>query len=143
MNVLQIAVVCALLIHMYWPLGLVVLASTVPVAIACLRNEREYTRLSRQVQDQVGDVASTVEEGAYGLRVIKAFGRARHVFKTFDARSTRLYETSMERVRVSARFWTFLRVIPNVTLIVVLGCRGASPPGRARSASARWWPSSR
>jgi ATP-binding cassette, subfamily B, bacterial len=121
MNVLQIAVVCALLIAMFWPLGLVVLASTVPVVIACLRNEREYTRLSRQVQDQVGDVASSVEEGAYGLRVIKAFGRARHVFKTFDARSTRLYETSMERVRLSARFWTFLRVIPNVTLILVLG----------------------
>ncbi len=130
-NVLQIAVVCALLIQMYWPLGLVVLASIAPVAFACLRNEREYTRLSRQVQDQVGDVASTVEEGAYGLRVIKAFGRARHVFKTFDARSTRLYETSMERVRVSARFWTFLRVIPNVTLILVLGV-GAVAAGQGQ-----------
>ena len=130
-NVVQIVVVCALLISMYWPLGLIVLASTVPVVIACLRNEREYTRLSRQVQDQVGDVASSVEEGAYGLRVIKAFGRARHVFKTFDARSTRLYETSMERVRVSARFWTFLRVIPNVTLILVLGV-GAVAAGQGQ-----------
>ena len=130
-NVIQIGVVCALLISMYWPLGLIVLASTAPVVIACLRNEREYTRLSRQVQDQVGDVASTVEEGAYGLRVIKAFGRARHVFKTFDARSTRLYETSMARVRVSARFWTFLRVIPNVTLILVLGV-GAVAAGQGR-----------
>jgi ATP-binding cassette, subfamily B, bacterial len=121
MNIVQIVVVCALLITMYWPLGLIVLGSTVPIVLACLRNEREYSRLSRQVQDQVGDVASSVEEGAYGLRVIKAFGRARHVFKTFDARSTRLYETSMERVRLSARFWTFLRVVPNVTLIAVLG----------------------
>ncbi len=131
MNVVQIVVVCALLLRMYWPLGLVVLASTVPIVIACLRNEREYTRLSRQVQDQVGDVASSVEEGAYGLRVIKAFGRARHVFKTFDARSTRLYQTSMERVRLSARFWTFLKVIPNVTLIVVLGT-GAVAAGQGQ-----------
>ena len=104
-----------LLLSMYWPLGLIVLASVVPIAIACLRNERQYTRLSREIQDQIGDVASSVEEGAYGLRVIKAFGRARHVFKTFDARSTKLYRTSLERVRLSARFWTFLKVIPNVT----------------------------
>ena len=95
--------------------------STVPITWMCLRNEREYTRLSRKIQDQVGDVASTVEEGAYGLRVIKSFGRAAHMFDTFDARSRQLYDTSMERVRLSAKFWTFLEVIPSATLIVVLG----------------------
>ena len=121
MNIVQIAVVTALLINMYWPLGLVVLGSTVPITWMCLRNEREYTRLSRKIQDQVGDVASTVEEGAYGLRVIKSFGRAAHMFDTFDARSRRLFDTSMERVRLSAKFWTFLEVIPSATLIVVLG----------------------
>ena len=121
MNLAQIAVVTILLINMYWPLGLVVLASVVPISWMCLRNEREYTRLSRKIQDEVGDVASTVEEGAYGLRVIKSFGRAAHMFDTFDTRSRRLYETSMERVRLSARFWTFLEVIPSATLIIVLG----------------------
>ncbi len=131
MNALQIAVVCALLLSMYWPLGLIVLASVVPIVFACLRNEREYTRLSREIQDQVGDVASSVEEGAYGLRVIKAFGRARHVFKTFDARSTKLYRTSLERVRLSASFWTFLKVIPNVTVILVLGV-GAVAAGQGQ-----------
>ncbi|HEU4545837.1 MAG TPA: ABC transporter ATP-binding protein, partial [Microlunatus sp.] len=115
------AVVTALLINMYWPLGLVVLASTVPITWMCLRNERAYTRLSRKIQDQVGDVASTVEEGAYGLRVIKSFGRAGHMFDTFDARSRQLFDTSMERVRLSAKFWTFLEVIPSATLIIVLG----------------------
>jgi ATP-binding cassette subfamily B protein len=120
-NIVQILVVTALLINMYWPLGLVVLASTVPITWMCLRNEREYTRLSRKIQDQVGDVASTVEEGAYGLRVIKSFGRAAHMFDTFDARSRRLYDISMERVKLSAKFWTFLEVIPSATLIVVLG----------------------
>ena len=121
MNIAQILVVTALLIHMYWPLGLVVAASVVPISWMCLHNEREYTRLSRKVQDQVGDVASTVEEGAYGLRVIKSFGRAAHMFDTFDARSRQLYETSMERVRLSAKFWTFLEIIPSAVLIVVLG----------------------
>lgn len=126
MNVLQIIVVTILLLSMYWPLGLVVAVSAVPISWMCLRNEREYTRLSRKIQDEVGDVASTVEEGAYGLRVIKSFGRAGHMFDTFDARSRQLYDTSMERVRLSAKFWTFLEVIPTAALIVVLGFGAAA-----------------
>ena len=74
-----------------------------------------------QVQDQVGDVASTVEEGAYGLRVIKSFGRARTCSTPSTPAAVQLYDTSMERVRLSAKFWTFLEVIPSATLIVVLG----------------------
>ena len=130
-NVIQIAVVTALLLQMYWPLGLVVLASTVPITWLCLHNERAYTRLSRKIQDQTGDVASTVEEGAYGLRVIKSFGQARHAFSTFDARSVRLWQTSVERANLSSRFWTFLEIIPNVTLIIVLAL-GAVAAGQGR-----------
>ena len=131
MNVVQIGVTAAILLQMYWPLGLVVIASIVPVAVLCLRNEREYTRLSRQIQDQTGDVASTVEEGAYGLRVIKAFGRSRHMFGQFDRRSVLLYDTSIERGALVSRFWTFLEVIPSMTLIVVLGL-GAVAAGQGQ-----------
>ena len=63
-NIAQIAVVVAILIHLYWPLGLVVLASTVPVVWVSMRTEKAYTRLSRAVQDETGDVASAVEEAA-------------------------------------------------------------------------------
>ncbi|MGI8459702.1 MAG: ABC transporter ATP-binding protein [Propionibacteriaceae bacterium] len=130
-NIAQILVVTLLLLNMYWPLGLVVLISTVPVAAQCLRVQKSYTRLSRTIQDQTGDVASTVEEGAYGLRVIKAFGRADTIFGTFDARSVALRTTSVERVNLSARFWTFLDIIPSVALIIVLGL-GAVAAGRGQ-----------
>ena len=119
-NILQIIVVVAILLHLYWPLGLVVVASTVPVTWVSLRTQRVYTRLSRAVQDQGGDVASSVEEMAHAHRVIKSFGRADHVFTGFDRRSVRLHDTAVERVRVQSTFWTFLEVIPSVTLIIVL-----------------------
>jgi len=130
-SIAQILVTTLILLNLYWPLGLVVLASTAPVTALCLHNERAYTRLSRRVQDQTGDVASTVEEGAYGLRSIKAFGRGRHIFATFDARSVALFDTSVERVQLSARFQTLLAVIPNLTLILVLGL-GAVAAGQQR-----------
>ena len=130
-NMVQIAVVVGILIHLYWPLGLVVLASTLPVTWVCLRTQRAYTTLSRAVQDQTGDVASAVEESAHGLRVIKSFGRADHVFAGFDARSVRLHDTALDRVRLQSSFWTFLGVIPSVTLIIVLGF-GALAAGQGR-----------
>src|SRR3712207_9034277 len=40
-NLAQIAVVVAILIHLYWPLGLVVLASTVPVVWVSMRTEKD------------------------------------------------------------------------------------------------------
>jgi ATP-binding cassette subfamily B protein len=130
-NIAQIAVVVAILIQLYWPLGLVVLASTVPVVWVSMRTEKAYTRLSRAVQDETGDVASVVEEAAHGLRATKSFGRFDYVVGAFDTRAVRLHDTALERVRVQSKFWTFLGVIPSVTLIIVLGF-GALAAGQGR-----------
>lgn len=121
LNALQIVVVTSILLAMYWPLGVVVLVSIVPITLTVLHFEREYTRLSRLAQDQTGHVATHVEEAALGLRVVKAFGREDYVFDRFDEQATQLYNTQFARVTVSAKFWTLLEVIPNLTLIVVLG----------------------
>ena len=120
-NALQILVVTLLLLQMYWPLGLVAVGTCIPVSWLCLVNSRKFTKLSRQIQDQTGDVASMVEEGAHGLRVIKAFGRARHMYDKFSDRSEQLYDSWMARIKLSSYFWTFLEVIPSLSLIVVLG----------------------
>lgn len=121
LNVLQITVVTAILLAMYWPLGVVVLVSIVPITLTVLHFQQEYTRLSRLAQDQAGHVATHVEEAALGLRVVKSFGREDYVYQRFDDQLTGLYDTQVSRVSVSAKFWTLLEVIPNLTLIIVLG----------------------
>ena len=121
LNVIQITVVTAILLAMYWPLGVVVLLSIVPIAATVLHFQQEYTRLSRLAQDQGGHVATHVEESALGLRVVKSFGREDYVYDRFDEQLTNLYDTQVDRVSVSAKFWTLLEIIPNLTLIVVLG----------------------
>ncbi|WP_326822284.1 ABC transporter ATP-binding protein [Streptosporangium sp. NBC_01756] len=117
---IQIVTVTGLLLNMYWPLGLLVAASALPVVVTSLRFERGYIVVSRQVQDEQGDLATVIEESAVGIRTIKAFGRSGHVFGTFDDGARKVYRTSMEKVRLSARFFTFLEVIPNLTLAIVL-----------------------
>jgi ATP-binding cassette, subfamily B, bacterial len=121
LNMLQITVVTAILLAMYWPLGVVVLLSIVPITLTVLHFEHDYTRLSRLAQDQSGHVATHVEESALGVRVVKSFGREEYVYDRFDEQLTNLYDTQVSRVSVSAKFWTLLEIIPNLTLIVVLG----------------------
>jgi ATP-binding cassette subfamily B protein len=129
MNILQLVVVTILLLQLYWPLGVVVLLAAVPIILVSLKFEKKYLLISRKVQDQQGDLATSIEESALGYRVIKAFGRRRHVQGQFDDEAVRLYDTEVAKVRLAARFWSFLGVIPNLTLVIVL-LLGALAVGR-------------
>ncbi|SON60890.1 Putative multidrug export ATP-binding/permease protein [Mycobacterium simulans] len=121
LNILQITVVTVCLLVMYWPLGLVVLGSIVPIVATVLHYQGEFTLLSRHVQDQSGHIATHVEESTLGRDVVLAFGREDHVFDQFDAEATTLYDVGRRKVSVAAKFWTTLEVIPNLALIVLLG----------------------
>lgn len=120
MNILQLTAVVVVLLRTYWPLGLLVTASAVPVVLLSLRFEKRYIRVSRRVQDQQGDLATLVEEAAVGIRTIKAFGRHRHLCRVFDETAGGLRRTALGKVRLSSRFFAFLEVIPNLTLAMVL-----------------------
>ena len=119
-NITQLTVVTIVLLNMYWPLGLVVAAAAVPIIYLSMRFEKAYVVISRQVQDEQGDLATLAEEGAVGIRVIKSFGRSGHVSDQYDDSARTLYDTSMRKVRLSAKFWSFLEVIPNLAVVVVL-----------------------
>jgi ATP-binding cassette subfamily B protein len=121
LNFIQIIVVTGILVAMYWPLGVVVVVSILPITATVLHFQRQFTKLSRAAQDQSGNVATHVEEQALGLRVVKAFGREEYAFERFDERATVLFDTEVRKVGVSAKFWTLLEAIPTVSLIVVLG----------------------
>ena len=134
-NILQVTAVTVVLLNMYWPLGLVVAFAAAPIVWLSMRFEKGYVVLSRRVQDEQGDLATRAEEGAVGIRVIKSFGRSQHVSQDYDVAAQKLRGTSLEKVRLAARFWTFLEMIPNLAVVVVLllGAigvgRGALTPG--------------
>jgi ATP-binding cassette, subfamily B, bacterial len=119
-NVTQVVATTLVLLNMYWPLGLVVAATSAPIVWLSMRFEKAYVVVSRRVQDQQGDLATLAEEGAVGIRVIKSFGRARYVARQYDEGARALLDTSIDKVRLSAKFWTFLEMIPNLAVVVVL-----------------------
>jgi ATP-binding cassette subfamily B protein len=123
-NLLTYATVLVLLLRLSVPLGLIVLVSTLPIAAISRSWSRQYFEISRRVQDQQGDLATVVEESAGGVRIVKAFGRRELVDARFGDAAERLAGSWMDAVRLRARFWTLLDVIPNLSLAVVL-CVGA------------------
>ena len=116
----QVLVTFVLLLRLHVPLALMVMVAIIPIIELCRRFQKEYHQVVRQVQDQTGDLATTIEEGAKGIRVIKAFGRAQEMFERYDAQCTGVYETHLWRVRLHTKFVWVLGLIPNLTLTLVL-----------------------
>ncbi|MGA8117165.1 MAG: ABC transporter ATP-binding protein [Actinocatenispora sp.] len=119
-NLCQYTVVVVLLIRLYWPLGTVVALAAVPLFLISRRFAHRFLKVSRQVQDSQGDLATFVEESAHGIRAIKAFGRRHHMFTRFTADASRVYRLAIERARLDSRFGPLYELIPNLSLGIIL-----------------------
>jgi len=118
--VVDVVAIFVLLLRLHAPLALLTMTSAVPVLVLCRRFERRYHQIVRSIQDQQGDLTTTIEEAAKGIRVIKAFGRAREVFAAYDAQCLELRRRELDRVRMHTRFVWVLALIPNLTLAGIL-----------------------
>ncbi|MEO6318516.1 MAG: ABC transporter ATP-binding protein, partial [Acidimicrobiales bacterium] len=116
----QVLAIFGVLVVLHVPLALLTFAATLPVLILCHRFEQRYMAIVRRIQDQTGDLTTTIEEGARGIRVLKAFGRGDVAFAGYQAQARQIHDTQMERITVHTRFVWVLGLIPNISLTAVL-----------------------
>lgn len=119
-NLITCVVVAVLLLITYWPLGIAVLLTTVPLTVLGQRWERRYNVQSRRVQDEQGELATDVEEAVQGIRVVKSLGRRGLVFDRFDTKARRLRRMELDKVRTLALLWCVFELHPQVTLALIL-----------------------
>ncbi|MGI8626794.1 MAG: ABC transporter ATP-binding protein [Geodermatophilaceae bacterium] len=119
-NIVSCLVIIVLLIGVYWPLGSFIAVSAIPLIVTGLRFERRYNLVSRQVQDQQGEVATDVEESVLGIRIIKALGRRDLVFRGFDAKAVDLQRLELGKVKLLAFIWAIFELQPQLVLAGVL-----------------------
>ncbi len=119
-NIVTFAAVLVLMVRLDPLLAGITALSAVPLIVMSRRFEQQYLVVSRRVQDQDGDLTTLVEEGATGIRVIKAFGRRRLVKEQYLMSARSLYDSSMEQVRLRAKFWALIDMVPNLTLAAIL-----------------------
>jgi ATP-binding cassette subfamily B protein len=118
--VVEVIAIFALLLSLNVWLGLLTIATAIPVLALCRRFERNYHIVVRDIQDQTGDLTTMLEEAARGIRVLKAFGRGPEMFDRYDLACRNLRETELDRVRIHTQFIWVLGLIPNLTLAAVL-----------------------
>jgi ATP-binding cassette subfamily B protein len=108
------------LIFMSPLLGVVFAVCILPLLYISIRFRFRFEKLSRQSQDQAGELSTSVEESVHGVRVIKAFGRSDHFLNKFNTRAQSLRETELTKGRTSGQLSFWLVLIPDVALAAVL-----------------------
>ncbi|HUP86760.1 MAG TPA: ABC transporter ATP-binding protein [Acidimicrobiales bacterium] len=125
----QITGIFVLLLSLHVPLAIATFVAMLPIIELCRRFEREYHQIVRLVQDQTGDLTTTIEEGAKGIRILKSYGRAKEAMAKYEAQCRMLHDTQMSRVKLHTKFVWVLGLVPNLILTgVLLG--GALAVGR-------------
>lgn len=124
-NLATFLVGVGILLALAWQLGLVVAALAVPLVLLCFQYESRYQVLARRSQDQVGDLATTVEESVLGVRILKSFGRSAHLGRRFALQAGELRTTELTKARVISMLWAVIISLPEVALgiVLVLGVR--------------------
>lgn len=97
-------------------LGLISLACAAPLVLISTLYESKYAVLARRSQDQTGDLATTVEESVLGIRVLKAFGRGRHLANRFAEQAKELRKTELRKVHVVGLLWAAIIVLPELAI---------------------------
>ncbi|MDM7891817.1 ABC transporter ATP-binding protein [Curtobacterium caseinilyticum] len=119
-NIVTIAVGFVVLFTFGWLLGLIFLVASIPLWINGLLFERKYSVVARRSQDQVGDLATSVEQSVHGIRVLKAFGRGRSKLEEFSEQAEALRGTEIEKAKAIASIWLWLLLVPDVAFALCL-----------------------
>jgi ATP-binding cassette subfamily B protein len=114
-NTVTLVVGLAVLFVLSPVLGFISLACAAPMILISTLYESKYAVLARRAQDQNGDLATTVEESVLGIRVLKAFGRGRHLADRFAADAKALRATE-RKVHVIGLLWAAIIVLPEIAI---------------------------
>jgi ATP-binding cassette, subfamily B, bacterial len=97
-------------------LGLISTLCAAPLVLISTLYESKYAVLARRAQDQNGDLATTVEESVLGIRVLKAFGRGRHLAQSFAKQAKELRATELRKVHTVGLLWAAIIVLPEMAI---------------------------
>lgn len=124
-NLATFVVGVGILLALSWQLGLIVAALAIPLMLLCFQYESRYQILARRSQDQVGDLATVVEESVLGIRILKAFGRSAHLGRKFTRQADELRQTELTQAKVISLLWAVIVALPEIALgiVLILGIR--------------------
>ena len=101
-------------------LSLVVLALAPPLVYGALRYNRRLHRVYWQVQQEIGELTTVVEEATAGVRVVKAFGRENEQTRRLEGEASSILDQNLEAARLRAFYTPLLGILPQLSLAAIL-----------------------
>jgi ABC-type multidrug transport system fused ATPase/permease subunit len=101
-------------------LCLIVLALAPPLVYGALRFNRRLHRVYWQVQQEIGELTTVVEEATAGVRVVKAFGRENEQTRRLETEASSILDQNLEAARLRAFYNPLLAILPQLSLAAIL-----------------------
>jgi ATP-binding cassette subfamily B protein len=101
-------------------LSLVVLALGPALVYGAVRYNSRLHRVYWQVQQEMGDLATVVEESAAGVRVVKAFGREGEQARRLEREAGSILTENLKAARLRALYNPLLAILPQLSLAAIL-----------------------
>ncbi len=101
-------------------LTLVTLALGPPLVYGAVRYNGRLHRVYWQVQQEVGDLTTVVEENAAGIRVVKAFGREAEQQARLEGEARSILSQNLKAARLRAFYLPLLGVLPQLSLAAIV-----------------------
>ena len=120
LNLLTFAIAAVQMWTLSPRLSLVVLALGPPLVYATVRYNSRLHRIYWQVQQEMGDLATVVEESAAGVRVVKAFGREAEQARRLEREAGSLLGENLKAARLRAFYNPLLAMLPQLSLALIL-----------------------
>ncbi|WP_156920295.1 ABC transporter ATP-binding protein [Segniliparus rugosus] len=127
-NTVAIIAVTVTMLVLCWPLGVILVLCEIPMLVTTSKLERAWSQVSRQVQDLVGDITTTVEESVLGIRVLKAFGAGPDSIAQYNAQADELRALQLRENRLQASLWMVSGATPVLAVTAMLLVSGWGVP---------------
>ena len=120
LNLLTFAIAAAQMWTLSSQLSLVVLALGPPLVYGAVRYNSRLHRIYWQVQQEMGDLATVVEESAAGVRVVKAFGREAEQARRLEREAGSILGENLKAARLRAFYNPLLAILPQLSLAAII-----------------------
>ena len=117
--VLLFGVIIAMLLESV-DLALYTLPSLVLLVIATVRFGGTVRPMFKKIQEQMGQLSSTMQESMTGIRLVKSFAREPHELKKFDEQNELWFERRFSVIKVWASNWPLFSILLGSAIFILL-----------------------
>ena len=119
-NVLTILVVTGILLYINVLLAVIALGLLPMLNIAAKRFSTKIHPVSMELQEELSDLSTVVEETVTGIRAVKGFGAEALQAEQLSVQADRIYDRIIDLARIRSFFTPLFDVLPSLSLAFVL-----------------------